>query len=83
MYFIPGLAQTLAIVQLAAILEIIHAAIGIVRSPVFVTSVQVGSRLAALFFVTFSPQAQGLFFFWKFQMKMNTISIIHTPNPNP
>jgi len=60
MYFIPGLAHTLVIVQLAAVLEIVHAAVGIVRSPVFVTSVQVGSRLAALFFVTFSPQAQGM-----------------------
>ena len=59
LYLIPGLAQTLTVVQLAAVLEIFHAAAGIVRSPIFVTAVQVASRLAALFFVTFSPPAQG------------------------
>lgn len=41
----PSLATVLFYVQGAAILEIVHAAVGLVRSPVFVTSMQVGSRI--------------------------------------
>lgn len=52
-----GLASTLIWVQTAAVLEIVHAIIGIVRSPVFVTTLQVGSRLAALFAVVQSSSA--------------------------
>jgi hypothetical protein len=60
-YDAPGLASTLTYVQCAALLEILHAAIGFVRSPVFVTAMQVGSRIAALFAVTHSPAAQHQF----------------------
>lgn len=60
-YEVEGLAKTLTVVQTAAIMEIIHAGIGFVRSPVFVTAMQVGSRLAALFAIVFSPEAQVQF----------------------
>ena len=49
----------LTVVQLAAILEIIHAALGLVRSPVMVTFMQVSSRIVALYAIVFSTQAQG------------------------
>jgi len=60
-YDAPELAKTLTIVQSAALLEIVHAAIGFVRSPVFITAMQVGSRIAALFAVTQSPEAAHQF----------------------
>jgi very-long-chain (3R)-3-hydroxyacyl-CoA dehydratase len=44
--------------QLAAVLEIVHAGVGLVRSPVLVTAMQVSSRLWALVAVTYSPNAQ-------------------------
>jgi len=44
--------------QTAALLEILHAAIGLVRSPVVVTAMQVGSRIAALVAIVFAPTAQ-------------------------
>lgn len=46
-------------VQSAALLEIMHAAVGLVRSPVFVTTMQVGSRIAALFAIINAPTSQG------------------------
>lgn len=52
-----GLATTLIWVQCAALLEIVHASVGLVRSPVFVTSLQVGSRIAALFALVHSSTA--------------------------
>lgn len=58
-YSTPGLANVLTLVQSAALLEIVHAAIGFVRSPVFVTAMQVGSRIAALFAIVNSPEAGG------------------------
>eukprot|EP00551_Chaetoceros_affinis_P007154 CAMPEP_0203667514 /NCGR_PEP_ID=MMETSP0090-20130426/4344_1 /ASSEMBLY_ACC=CAM_ASM_001088 /TAXON_ID=426623 /ORGANISM="Chaetoceros affinis, Strain CCMP159" /LENGTH=754 /DNA_ID=CAMNT_0050531703 /DNA_START=90 /DNA_END=2354 /DNA_ORIENTATION=+ len=56
-YNTPGLASALTIVQSAALLEIAHAAVGFVRSPVFITTLQVGSRIAALFAIVNSPLA--------------------------
>jgi len=56
-----GVATILKIVQGAAILEIIHAAVGLVRSPVVITTLQVGSRIAALFAIVNSPLAQAQF----------------------
>jgi len=44
--------------QSAALLEIVHAAVGLVRSPVMVTTMQVMSRIVALVAVTYSPKAQ-------------------------
>lgn len=58
-YSQPGLANALTIVQSVALMEIVHAMIGFVRSPVFVTSMQVGSRIAALFAIVNSPDAGG------------------------
>ncbi|GFH61932.1 hypothetical protein CTEN210_18408 [Chaetoceros tenuissimus] len=60
-YDAPGLPSMLAYVQTAALLEIVHAAIGFVRSPVFVTTLQVGSRIAALFALVNSPSAAHQF----------------------
>lgn len=48
-------------VQTAALLEIVHAAVGLVRSPLFVTTMQVGSRIAALFAIVNSPMSQDQF----------------------
>ena len=59
----PNLAELLALVQSAALLEIVHAAIGFVRSPVTVTAMQVMSRIVALFAIYFSPDAQSKFYF--------------------
>ncbi len=50
--------------QSAALLEILHAAIGLVRSPVVVTAMQVMSRIVALVAVTYSPAAQSTYHFW-------------------
>jgi hypothetical protein len=60
-YDAPSLSKTLTYVQTAALLEIVHAAIGFVRSPVFITTLQVGSRIAALLAVTQSSQAAHQF----------------------
>lgn len=56
-----GVAAILTVVQSAALLEIVHAAVGLVRSPVVITTLQVGSRIAALFAIVNSPVAQGKF----------------------
>ena len=55
----PELSKALVIVQTAAIMEIVHAATGLVRSPAAVTAMQVSSRLVALFAIVFSPFAQN------------------------
>eukprot|EP00584_Thalassiosira_punctigera_P004777 CAMPEP_0172527112 /NCGR_PEP_ID=MMETSP1067-20121228/1866_1 /TAXON_ID=265564 ORGANISM="Thalassiosira punctigera, Strain Tpunct2005C2" /NCGR_SAMPLE_ID=MMETSP1067 /ASSEMBLY_ACC=CAM_ASM_000444 /LENGTH=786 /DNA_ID=CAMNT_0013310779 /DNA_START=31 /DNA_END=2391 /DNA_ORIENTATION=+ len=55
----PSLAFVLTVVQSAALLEILHAAAGLVRSPVFVTTMQVGSRIVALHMLNTSPKAQA------------------------
>uniref|UniRef100_A0A6T8JQH9 very-long-chain (3R)-3-hydroxyacyl-CoA dehydratase n=1 Tax=Proboscia inermis TaxID=420281 RepID=A0A6T8JQH9_9STRA len=60
-YGIDGVSKTLTIVQSAAMLEIAHAVFGLVRSPVQVTSMQVGSRIIALFAINNSPSAQVQF----------------------
>lgn len=52
-------AWWLTVSQSAAVLEIVHAAIRFVRSPVMVTAMQVGSRLVALYAIVYSPQAQS------------------------
>jgi very-long-chain (3R)-3-hydroxyacyl-CoA dehydratase len=54
-------AKLLYYTQLAALLEIVHAAVGMVRSPVGVTAMQVSSRIVALLAVTYSSQAQCKF----------------------
>ena len=60
-YGADDLKAVLFCVQTAALLEIVHAALGLVRSPVVVTTLQVGSRIAALFAITHSPEAQVQF----------------------
>ena len=60
-YALPNLEKILIYTQSAALLEIFHAALGLVRSPVLVTAMQVGSRIAALLSVTHSQQAQVQF----------------------
>ena len=49
----------LQVSQMAALLEIVHAAIGFVRSPVMITAMQVMSRIVALVAIVFAPMAQG------------------------
>jgi len=49
----------LQISQTAALMEIVHAAIGFVRSPVVITAAQVSSRIGALVAIVFAPTAQG------------------------
>lgn len=52
------LSDLLFVTQSAALLEIVHAALGLVRSPVVVTAMQVMSRIVALVAVTYSSKAQ-------------------------
>ena len=54
-----SLGDLLFFTQSAALLEIVHAAVGLVRSPVMVTAMQVMSRIVALLAVTYSPTAQS------------------------
>jgi very-long-chain (3R)-3-hydroxyacyl-CoA dehydratase len=56
---INSLGDLLLFTQSAALLEIVHAAVGLVRSPVIVTAMQVMSRIVALVAVTYSPKAQS------------------------
>jgi very-long-chain (3R)-3-hydroxyacyl-CoA dehydratase len=58
-YATEGLSMFLTYAQSAALLEILHAAVGLVRSPVVVTALQVGSRIAALVAVNASSDAQS------------------------
>ena len=53
------LADLLWYTQGAALLEIVHALFGLVRSPVAVTTMQVMSRIVALVALTYAPTAQG------------------------
>jgi very-long-chain (3R)-3-hydroxyacyl-CoA dehydratase len=57
--FIPPLGDLLFFTQSAALLEIVHSAVGLVRSPVVVTAMQVMSRIVALVAVTYSSEAQS------------------------
>jgi very-long-chain (3R)-3-hydroxyacyl-CoA dehydratase len=63
-YAAPSLAWMLTICQSAALLEIMHAAVGLVRSPVMVTAMQVMSRIVALVAIVFSPAAQCKYPSW-------------------
>ena len=58
-YFAPNLATLLWYSQMAALLEIMHAMFRLVRSPVMVTAMQVGSRIVALLAIAYAPSAQG------------------------
>lgn len=58
-YGTPDLALILTWAQSAALLEIVHSALGLVRSPVMVTFMQVSSRIVALFALVNSPESQG------------------------
>jgi len=58
-YATKDLALVLTWAQCAALLEIVHSAIGLVRSPVVVTFMQVSSRIVALFALVNSPESQG------------------------
>jgi hypothetical protein len=58
-YGTEGLAMFLTYSQTAALLEIVHAGLGLVRSPVLVTAMQVGSRIVALIAVNGSIEAQS------------------------
>lgn len=51
----------LQISQTAALMEIVHAAVGFVRSPVVITAAQVSSRILALVGIVSAPTAQGNF----------------------
>ena len=58
-YASNGVATLLTYAQTAALLEIVHAGLGLVRSPVLVTAMQVGSRIVALVAVNGSVEAQS------------------------
>lgn len=58
-YAADGLAMMLIFCQTAALLEIVHAATGLVRSPVAVTAMQVMSRIVALVAIVYSKEAQS------------------------
>ncbi|KAL7504946.1 hypothetical protein ACHAXN_002466 [Cyclotella atomus] len=71
-----SLATVLTVVQCAALLEIVHAATGLVRSPVFVTSMQVGSRIVALHMVVNSVVAQTQ---WGAALMIFSWSLVEVP----
>ena len=56
---VDSLGDLLFYTQSAALLEIVHAAVGLVRSPVVVTAMQVMSRIVALLAITYAPTAQS------------------------
>ena len=58
-YAAENLAFMLTVSQSAALLEIAHAMIGFVRSPVLVTAMQVMSRIVALVALVYSVEAQS------------------------
>eukprot|EP00004_Rigifila_ramosa_P025263 TRINITY_DN7529_c0_g1_i2.p2 TRINITY_DN7529_c0_g1~~TRINITY_DN7529_c0_g1_i2.p2 ORF type:complete len:200 (+),score=50.86 TRINITY_DN7529_c0_g1_i2:89-688(+) len=58
----PVVAEYLNIFQALAFLEIVHSAIGLVRSPLFTTFIQVLSRLVLIFVMAAVPQAQASVF---------------------
>jgi very-long-chain (3R)-3-hydroxyacyl-CoA dehydratase len=64
-----SVADVLAYAQTAALLEILHAGIGWVRSPVLVTAMQVSSRIFALVAIRYAPAAQGMYDFY-YQLKI-------------
>lgn len=55
---VQEVSGTLQVVQSLAVLEVVHAGMGIVRSPVFTTAQQVASRLFIVWGILFAaPQA--------------------------
>lgn len=60
-YAAEGLATFLTYSQTSALLEILHAGLGLVRSPLSVTALQVGSRIVALIAVNGSVEAQSAY----------------------
>ena len=54
-------ASILVMSQCMALFEILHALIGIVKSPIHVTIMQVMSRIVALVAIYYSPNAQSMF----------------------
>ena len=47
--------------QNAAMMEVLHAALGFVRSPVGMTAIQVSSRVGVLYYLLTSPNAIGTY----------------------
>lgn len=60
-YIAEGMAVMLDLSQTMALLEIVHAATGLVRSPVLVTFLQVMSRIAALLALVGAKSAQSTY----------------------
>jgi len=58
LYALPGLASALWWAQFPAVLEVHHAGLGLVRSPLVVTFLQVLSRIAVLIAIRNSPESQ-------------------------
>ena len=55
-------ASVLVMSQCMALFEILHTLIGIVKSPVLVTTMQVMSRIVALVAIYYSPNAQSTYY---------------------
>ena len=55
-------ASVLVMSQCMALFEILHTIIGIVKSPVLVTTMQVMSRIVALVAIYYSPNAQSTYY---------------------
>lgn len=63
-YQAETLSDMLTYAQGAAVMEILHSLLGLVRSPVSVTFLQVSSRIVALVAILFAPSAQGESVLW-------------------
>jgi hypothetical protein len=74
-YATDGVAFMLKYSQMAAVLEIIHAIIGLVRSPILVTTMQVMSRIVALIAILHSVPAQS-----KWEKHTQSVTILSCVN---
>lgn len=73
----PLVEKPLKIVQTAAIMEVLHAALRLVKSPVATTAIQVASRLAVLWGVAhFSAQGQQ---HWAFSLMVASWGLVEVP----
>ncbi|GKY92003.1 hypothetical protein MPSEU_000171900 [Mayamaea pseudoterrestris] len=75
-YAASHMAQLLWYTQMAAIMEVVHAMLKLVRSPVLVTAMQVGSRIFALLAVAYAPSAQAQ---WGAGLMILSWSLVEVP----
>lgn len=78
MYASGHMAMLLSASQSIALLEIVHSAIGFVRSPVTVVFMQVMSRIVALVAIYYSKDAQSTYLSKTLQIFVHLIELLTT-----